>query len=355
LEPPKFKGLVNEVHWDYPHEPYVKSIQEFLGHIPFGDDSDAGVSAVQALVSFVAWTQLRSLKRFFFADEELTGKMQAMDNKRAIVEGKLDEQLSMSLCMFNEQDDEDDENVNVDKNMDGVVVRFRQRTIYDTRLKKLFDESSTGAEPQLLKELRWGMECTTDYHPFVSILRLETQNLINALLMTLISDRFGVGYVMQDVHTRNSASLHSADRSRQPKTRGRSRKRSRSRGRCGNRFIERRYVFGLTYEQHQNQAVKKLRCVLVDEEILKNFEENIPVEQWEDEWCRHRTDVLEEELSWGGRPLRMSDDSYKYRFLVLREMAKLYHNKNSNPQRKARVLGKVSLVVPPVGMEEVDA
>jgi hypothetical protein len=126
--------------------------------------------------------------------------------------------------------------------------------------------------------------------------------------------------------------------------------------------VERRYIFGLTYDNSEQEScaiagmrrVRKLRCLLVDEEILKSFEQMIPEEQWEPRWCSKVCEIFEKELLWGGLPLVMSDDAYKLRFYVLREMAKLYHNGSTTEDQRggrtwAHCLHDVALVVPASG------
>jgi hypothetical protein len=158
-----------------------------------------------------------------------------------------------------------------------------------------------------------------------------------------------------------------------------SRSRSRSRSRKRSRFVERRYIFGLTYENTNaapdtrssprekfarrcsvtekiENSVRKLRCLLVDEEILKNFDRMVPAEHWDNGWCPRVVDILDQELSWGGLPLETTDDSYKYRFHALREMAKLYHNEGQRPRRPnrpwAHALHDITLVVPALEVED---
>jgi hypothetical protein len=167
--------------------------------------------------------------------------------------------------------------------------------------------------------------------------------------------------------TRNCSRSRSRSRSHT-----RSRSRSRSRGRVAehlrDHFIEREYIFGITYQSESgsaqkatdqptgpdNEEVKKLRCLMMDAKVLKSFKNKIPPQWWGD-YCLPENFLVP---TWDGREMHeaCTTIAYRYRMYTLLEMARLYRNEggcippnSTNPFAKA--LGSVKLLVPQLPCE----
>jgi hypothetical protein len=92
----------------------------------------------------------------FARGDRLVNKLHELRSRKDISTKTL-LRLSISLNMFVEGEDEDE---------GGAVVRFKQRTIYDTRLSSVFgsrgDASPLCVEARLLRELQEGMGYATE-------------------------------------------------------------------------------------------------------------------------------------------------------------------------------------------------
>jgi hypothetical protein len=137
-------NFLSDLAWDYPHTSYKHYYDMLVGTFGLADHED--VQQIAGMVMFVAticWVQISAL----FTRSGTSGKADEIQSKQDVKSSTL-LRLSISLNMLNEvchSDSDDDESM--------PTVRFKQRTIYDTRLSSVFGTQGepVGMEAKLLE------------------------------------------------------------------------------------------------------------------------------------------------------------------------------------------------------------